>query len=96
MAIVETKELLAINKCTFLLSVFFFFKFSFVPNTPFPLAIQFNKALEHGGTPATSGLVRQQLMMSTKSTKSPEHQPNPSNLAQSNSSRRKDTATTDG
>ncbi|XP_058244604.1 citron Rho-interacting kinase isoform X4 [Hemibagrus wyckioides] len=58
-------------------------------------AMQFNKALEHGGTPATPGLARQQLMMSTKSNKSPEHQPNPSNLAQSNASRRKETATTD-
>ncbi|XP_072538066.1 citron Rho-interacting kinase isoform X2 [Salminus brasiliensis] len=54
-------------------------------------AIQFNKALEHGGTPATPGLARQQLMMSTKSNKSPEHQPNPPNLASSNSGRRKET-----
>lgn len=64
--------------------------------TLIPLAVQFNKALEHGGTPATPGLARQQLMMSTKSMKSPEHQANPSSLAQSNSSRRKETATTDG
>lgn len=63
---------------------------------PFLLAVQFHKALEHGGTPATPGLARQQLMMSAKSTKSPEHQPNPSSLAQSSSSRRKETATTDG
>uniref|UniRef100_W5KF95 Citron rho-interacting serine/threonine kinase n=1 Tax=Astyanax mexicanus TaxID=7994 RepID=W5KF95_ASTMX len=51
----------------------------------------FNKALEHGGTPATPGLARQQLMMSTKSNKSPEHQPNPPNLPSSNVSRRKET-----
>ncbi|XP_027023180.1 citron Rho-interacting kinase isoform X2 [Tachysurus fulvidraco] len=57
--------------------------------------VQFNKALEHGGTPATPGLARQQLMMSTKSTKSPEHQPNPSSLAQSQSSRRKETPSND-
>ncbi|XP_051508547.1 citron Rho-interacting kinase-like isoform X2 [Myxocyprinus asiaticus] len=50
-------------------------------------AVQFNKALEHSGTPATPGLARQQLMMSTKSTKSPEHQPS---LMPSNSGRRKD------
>ncbi|XP_066500859.1 citron Rho-interacting kinase isoform X3 [Hoplias malabaricus] len=55
-------------------------------------AMQFNKALEHSGTPATPGLARQQLMMSTKSNKSPEHQPNPPNLASSNSSRRKETS----
>ncbi|KAG9270616.1 citron Rho-interacting kinase-like isoform X10 [Astyanax mexicanus] len=54
-------------------------------------AMQFNKALEHGGTPATPGLARQQLMMSTKSNKSPEHQPNPPNLPSSNVSRRKET-----
>ncbi|KAL7828509.1 hypothetical protein SRHO_G00321430 [Serrasalmus rhombeus] len=53
-------------------------------------AMQFNKALEHGGTPATPGLARQQLMMSTKSNKSPEHQPNPPNLTSSNSGRRKE------
>ncbi|XP_051950833.1 citron Rho-interacting kinase-like [Xyrauchen texanus] len=47
----------------------------------------FNKALEHSGAPATPGLSRQQLMMSTKSTKSPEHQPS---LMPSNSGRRKD------
>ncbi|XP_062854955.1 citron Rho-interacting kinase isoform X2 [Trichomycterus rosablanca] len=52
-------------------------------------AMQFNKGLEHGGTPATPGIARQQLMMSTKSTKSPEHQPNPTNLPPS--SRRKET-----
>ncbi|KAL2092757.1 hypothetical protein ACEWY4_012555 [Coilia grayii] len=52
-------------------------------------ALQF-KAHDHGGTPATPGLARQQLMMSTKSTKSPEHQPNPAPLAPSNSGRRKD------
>ncbi|XP_017558301.1 citron Rho-interacting kinase isoform X1 [Pygocentrus nattereri] len=53
-------------------------------------AMQFNKALEHGGTPATPGLARQQLMMSTKSNKSPEHQPNPPNLTSSNPGRRKE------
>lgn len=63
---------------------------------PFPTAVQFNKALEHGSTPATPGLARQQLMMSTKSTKSPEHQPNPSSLAQSNSRGRKEITTSDG
>uniref|UniRef100_A0A8B9R8G2 Citron rho-interacting serine/threonine kinase b n=1 Tax=Astyanax mexicanus TaxID=7994 RepID=A0A8B9R8G2_ASTMX len=56
----------------------------------------FNKALEHGGTPATPGLARQQLMMSTKSNKSPEHQPNPPNLPSSNVSRRKETNNPDG
>ncbi|KAI4884125.1 hypothetical protein NFI96_019881 [Prochilodus magdalenae] len=55
-------------------------------------AMQFNKALEHGGTPATPGLARQQLMMSTKSNKSPEHQPNPPNLTSSNPGRRKETS----
>uniref|UniRef100_A0A8B9JQ13 Citron rho-interacting serine/threonine kinase b n=1 Tax=Astyanax mexicanus TaxID=7994 RepID=A0A8B9JQ13_ASTMX len=59
-------------------------------------AMQFNKALEHGGTPATPGLARQQLMMSTKSNKSPEHQPNPPNLPSSNVSRRKETNNPDG
>ncbi|TTP43317.1 Citron Rho-interacting kinase [Bagarius yarrelli] len=59
-------------------------------------AMQFNKALEHGGTSASSGLPRQQLMMSSKSTKSPEHQPKASqSLAQLNSSRRKETTSTD-
>ncbi|KAI5614116.1 citron Rho-interacting kinase-like isoform X10 [Silurus asotus] len=58
-------------------------------------AVQFNKALEHGNTPATPGLARQQLMMSTKSNKSPEHQPNPSNLPQLSSGRRKETSNTD-
>ncbi|XP_062399500.1 citron Rho-interacting kinase [Sardina pilchardus] len=52
-------------------------------------AIQF-KAIDHGGTPATPGLVRQQLMMSGKSNKSPEHQPNPGPLGPSNSGRRKE------
>uniref|UniRef100_A0A8C1ZIP3 Citron rho-interacting serine/threonine kinase b n=1 Tax=Cyprinus carpio TaxID=7962 RepID=A0A8C1ZIP3_CYPCA len=51
----------------------------------------FNKALEHSGTPATPGLARQQLMMSTKSNKSPEHQPS-SGLMSSSSGRRKDAA----
>ncbi|XP_051524289.1 citron Rho-interacting kinase-like [Myxocyprinus asiaticus] len=50
-------------------------------------AVQFNKALEHSGTPSTPGLARQQLMMSTKSNKSPERQPS---LMPSNSGRRKD------
>uniref|UniRef100_A0A671RXX0 Citron Rho-interacting kinase-like n=1 Tax=Sinocyclocheilus anshuiensis TaxID=1608454 RepID=A0A671RXX0_9TELE len=54
-------------------------------------AVQFNKALEHSGTPATPGLARQQLMMSTKSNKSPEHQPS-SALMSSSSGRRKDAA----
>ncbi|XP_076859570.1 LOW QUALITY PROTEIN: citron Rho-interacting kinase [Brachyhypopomus gauderio] len=53
-------------------------------------AVQFNKALEHGGTPATPGLARQQLLMSTKSTKSPEHQANPPSLVPSSSGRRKE------
>uniref|UniRef100_A0A8C1DKU2 Citron rho-interacting serine/threonine kinase n=1 Tax=Cyprinus carpio carpio TaxID=630221 RepID=A0A8C1DKU2_CYPCA len=53
--------------------------------------VQFNKALEHSGTPATPGLARQQLMMSTKSNKSPEHQPS-SGLMSSSSGRRKDAA----
>ncbi|XP_041956093.1 citron Rho-interacting kinase isoform X6 [Alosa sapidissima] len=52
-------------------------------------ALQF-KALDHGGTPATPGLARQQLMMSTKSNKSPEHQPNPGPLGPSSSGRRKE------
>ncbi|XDV49597.1 hypothetical protein PO909_018814 [Leuciscus waleckii] len=51
--------------------------------------VQFNKALEHSGPPATPGLARQQLMMSTKSNKSPEHQPS---LMSSSSGRRKDAA----
>ncbi|XP_043103447.1 citron Rho-interacting kinase isoform X6 [Puntigrus tetrazona] len=54
-------------------------------------AVQFNKALEHSSTPATPGLARQQLMMSTKSNKSPEHQPS-SGLMSSSSGRRKDNA----
>ncbi|RXN20952.1 citron Rho-interacting kinase-like isoform X1 [Labeo rohita] len=54
-------------------------------------AVQFNKALEHSATPATPGLARQQLMMSTKSNKSPEHQPS-SGLMSSSSGRRKDPA----
>ncbi|XP_016090588.1 citron Rho-interacting kinase [Sinocyclocheilus grahami] len=54
-------------------------------------AVQFNKALEHSSTPATPGLARQQLMMSTKSNKSPEHQPS-SGLVSSSSGRRKDAA----
>ncbi len=58
-------------------------------------AVQFNKALEHSGTPATPGLARQQLMMSTKSTKSPEHQPS-SGLVSSSSGRRKDAANPEG
>uniref|UniRef100_A0A671RUV9 Citron Rho-interacting kinase-like n=1 Tax=Sinocyclocheilus anshuiensis TaxID=1608454 RepID=A0A671RUV9_9TELE len=45
----------------------------------------------HSGTPATPGLARQQLMMSTKSNKSPEHQPS-SGLMSSSSGRRKDAA----
>ncbi|XP_059360227.1 citron Rho-interacting kinase-like isoform X5 [Carassius carassius] len=53
--------------------------------------VQFNKALEHSGTPATPGLARQQLMMSTKSNKSPEHQPS-NGLMSSSSGRRKDAA----
>ncbi|XP_016089457.1 citron Rho-interacting kinase-like [Sinocyclocheilus grahami] len=53
--------------------------------------VKFNKALEHSGTPATPGLARQQLMMSTKSNKSPEHQPS-SGLVSSSSGRRKDAA----
>uniref|UniRef100_A0A673J6C3 Citron Rho-interacting kinase-like n=1 Tax=Sinocyclocheilus rhinocerous TaxID=307959 RepID=A0A673J6C3_9TELE len=53
--------------------------------------VQFNKALEHSGSPATPGLARQQLMMSTKSNKSPEHQPS-SGLMSSSSGRRKDAA----
>uniref|UniRef100_A0A8B9R874 Citron rho-interacting serine/threonine kinase b n=1 Tax=Astyanax mexicanus TaxID=7994 RepID=A0A8B9R874_ASTMX len=53
--------------------------------------MELREALEHGGTPATPGLARQQLMMSTKSNKSPEHQPNPPNLPSSNVSRRKET-----
>ncbi|XP_052418568.1 citron Rho-interacting kinase isoform X4 [Carassius gibelio] len=53
--------------------------------------VQFNKALEHSSTPATPGLARQQLMMSTKSNKSPEHQPS-SGLMSSSSGRRKDAA----
>ncbi|XP_031426731.1 citron Rho-interacting kinase [Clupea harengus] len=57
-------------------------------------ALQF-KAIDHGGTPATPGLVRQQLMMSTKSNKSPEHQPNPVPLVPSSSGRRKDSSNTD-
>uniref|UniRef100_A0A8C1R117 Citron rho-interacting serine/threonine kinase b n=1 Tax=Cyprinus carpio TaxID=7962 RepID=A0A8C1R117_CYPCA len=56
--------------------------------------VQFNKALEHSGTPATPGLARQQLMMSTKSNKSPEHQPS-SGLMSSSSGRRKDAANPD-
>uniref|UniRef100_A0A4W4FM99 Citron rho-interacting serine/threonine kinase b n=1 Tax=Electrophorus electricus TaxID=8005 RepID=A0A4W4FM99_ELEEL len=52
----------------------------------------FNKALEHGGTPATPGLARQQIMMSTKSSKSPEHQANPPSLVPSSSGRRKENA----
>ncbi|XP_035377990.1 citron Rho-interacting kinase isoform X1 [Electrophorus electricus] len=55
-------------------------------------AMQFNKALEHGGTPATPGLARQQIMMSTKSSKSPEHQANPPSLVPSSSGRRKENA----
>ncbi|KAG1968731.1 citron Rho-interacting kinase [Pimephales promelas] len=51
--------------------------------------VQFNKAMEHSGPPATPGLARQQLMMSTKSNKSPEHQPS---LMSSSSGRRKDAA----
>ncbi|XP_068079191.1 citron Rho-interacting kinase isoform X7 [Danio rerio] len=54
--------------------------------------VQFNKALEHSSSPATPGLARQQLMMSTKSNKSPEHQSS-GGLMSSNSSRgRKDNA----
>lgn len=75
--------------------------FCVCPNSdPFtsPLsAMQFNKALEHGGTPATPGLARQQLMMSTKSNKSPEHQPNPpAPLTSSNPGRRKETSNPEG
>ncbi|XP_030621248.1 citron Rho-interacting kinase [Chanos chanos] len=58
-------------------------------------AMQLNKALEHTGTPATPGLARQQLMMSTKSNKSPEHQPNPAVLAPSSSGRRKEVSNPD-
>ncbi|XP_041956088.1 citron Rho-interacting kinase isoform X2 [Alosa sapidissima] len=57
-------------------------------------ALQF-KALDHGGTPATPGLARQQLMMSTKSNKSPEHQPNPGPLGPSSSGRRKESTNED-
>lgn len=71
-------------------------KWAFVSHDTSPLAVQFNKTLEHGSTPATPGLARQLLLMSTRSTKSPEHQSNPSSLAQSNSSRRKEIATSDG
>uniref|UniRef100_A0A4W4FMH3 Citron rho-interacting serine/threonine kinase b n=1 Tax=Electrophorus electricus TaxID=8005 RepID=A0A4W4FMH3_ELEEL len=59
-------------------------------------AMQFNKALEHGGTPATPGLARQQIMMSTKSSKSPEHQANPPSLVPSSSGRRKENANPEG
>ncbi|XP_056629094.1 citron Rho-interacting kinase isoform X2 [Triplophysa dalaica] len=52
--------------------------------------VQF-KALEHGGPPATPALARQQLMMSTKSNKSPDHQPG-GPLMSSSSGRRKDVA----
>ncbi|XP_076125913.1 citron Rho-interacting kinase [Alosa pseudoharengus] len=53
------------------------------------------KALDHGGTPATPGLGRHQLMMSTKSNKSPEHQPNPGPLGPSSSGRRKESTNED-
>uniref|UniRef100_A0A8C1XRB6 Citron rho-interacting serine/threonine kinase b n=1 Tax=Cyprinus carpio TaxID=7962 RepID=A0A8C1XRB6_CYPCA len=53
--------------------------------------LELREALEHSGTPATPGLARQQLMMSTKSNKSPEHQPS-SGLMSSSSGRRKDAA----
>ncbi|XP_065104344.1 citron Rho-interacting kinase isoform X2 [Paramisgurnus dabryanus] len=52
--------------------------------------VQF-KALEHSGSPVTPGLTRQQLMMSNKSNKSPEHQPS-GPLMSSSSARRKDVA----
>ncbi|XP_063049678.1 citron Rho-interacting kinase [Engraulis encrasicolus] len=56
----------------------------------------YTKSHDHGGTPATPGLSRQQLMMSTKSNKSPEHQPSPTPpLAPSSSGRRKDTPNPD-
>uniref|UniRef100_A0A8C1MPP8 Citron rho-interacting serine/threonine kinase b n=1 Tax=Cyprinus carpio TaxID=7962 RepID=A0A8C1MPP8_CYPCA len=56
--------------------------------------LELREALEHSGTPATPGLARQQLMMSTKSNKSPEHQPS-SGLMSSSSGRRKDAANPD-
>ncbi|XP_041756746.1 citron rho-interacting kinase isoform X2 [Coregonus clupeaformis] len=55
-------------------------------------AVQY-KPVDHGGTPATPGTTRQQIMMSAM-VKSPEHQQGPSNLlATSNSGRRKEAAT---
>ncbi|TRY60554.1 hypothetical protein DNTS_026969 [Danionella cerebrum] len=52
--------------------------------------VQFSKVLEqHSSSPAPSALARQQLMMSTKSNKSPEHQSS-SGMMPSSSGRRKD------
>ncbi|XP_042187580.1 citron rho-interacting kinase isoform X5 [Oncorhynchus tshawytscha] len=55
-------------------------------------AVQY-KPVDHGGTPATPGTSRQQMMMSAM-VKSPEHQQGPSSLlATANSGRRKEVAT---
>uniref|UniRef100_A0A673XUF5 Citron rho-interacting serine/threonine kinase n=1 Tax=Salmo trutta TaxID=8032 RepID=A0A673XUF5_SALTR len=58
-------------------------------------AVQY-KPVDHGGTPATPGTTRQQMVMSAM-VKSPEHQQGPSSLlATSNSGRRKEVATPEG
>uniref|UniRef100_A0A8C8HR63 Citron rho-interacting serine/threonine kinase b n=1 Tax=Oncorhynchus tshawytscha TaxID=74940 RepID=A0A8C8HR63_ONCTS len=58
-------------------------------------AVQY-KPVDHGGTPATPGTSRQQMMMSAM-VKSPEHQQGPSSLlATANSGRRKEVATPEG